>query len=265
MLNYPNKISSTLPIGIFDSGVGGISVLADIYNILPNETYLYYADSFNAPYGEKSVKEIQKLALKVANFLIKKKIKALVVACNTATSAAIDLMRSSFSIPVIGMEPALKPAVEKFPQGKIVIIATPITLEEKKYQLLLKRFYNQAQIYSLPCPTLVELIEQGITEGSIIDEELNKIFFEWKNKKLDVIVLGCTHFPFIRKSLQNFFPTTQLIDGNKGTAQQLKRILEEENLLNIANNKLNYDKKITFYTSGDEEKILPLCRKLLEN
>lgn len=261
---------NSLPIGIFDSGVGGISVLAEITKCLPNERFIYYADSKNAPYGIRQVDEVKKISLDITHYLVDKGIKAIVVACNTATSAAIDQIRQELTIPVIGMEPALKPAVEIGNSGKIVVMATPMTLKEYKFNCLLNRFNRDRDIISLPCPGLVELIEGGHTKGEKVETYLRNLFATLPLDEVSVIVLGCTHYLFVKREIRDILdPKIKIIDGNHGTAKNLKRILEAHNLLNknsinLTQSKVQNLPAVEYYTSGDENIVIPLCKRLLE-
>lgn len=249
------------PIGFFDSGVGGISVLKEAIKLLPNENFIYYGDSKNAPYGNKSVDEIKKLSFNVAEFLIERNIKALVVACNTATSAAIKDLRIKYSsIPVIGIEPALKPAVEIKREGKILIMATPVTLAEKKFNNLLKKYNNKAEIVPVPCDGLAELIESGVTNGSKVKEYLKEKLSIYINSKIAVIVLGCTHYPFIKDEISKVMPDVPIIDGSIGTVNQLNRKLTLLKLLNLGG-KRGYVKMIN---SSDDKEIIELSNRLLK-
>lgn len=224
---------SRRPIGVFDSGVGGISVLKELLQHLPNERFVYYADTANAPYGIKTKAQVAGLSYKIARFLIEdQQAKALIVACNTATSAAIKLLREKFSVPIIGMEPALKPAVARANGEPVLVMATPMTLREEKFQSLLSKYGQGNKIISLPCPGLVELIEAGETEGAKIKAYLEKLFSSIETTHIGAVVLGCTHYIFVRKEIACFFPTgTMIIDGNEGTAKQVKRVLEINGLL----------------------------------
>ena len=161
------------PVAFFDSGLGGISVLRETVRLLPQENYLYYGDSLHAPYGVKSEAQIQALSLAAAEHLVSAGAKAIVVACNTATSAAIGLLRQTYpDIPVIGTEPALKPAVEKYPGGRILVMATPMTIRQEKFQALKRQFDDQAQIIGLPCEGLMEFVERGELRGSAVEAYL---------------------------------------------------------------------------------------------
>jgi glutamate racemase len=250
------------PIGFFDSGVGGLSVMKKTLEILPYENYIYFGDAKNAPYGVKSLEEVKQLTFKAVEFLIDKGVKAIVVACNTATSAAIEDLRSVYKdIPIVGIEPALKPAVEKHKKGTIIIMATPMTLAEKKFKNLMDKYGVNSDIVSLPCAGLVEFIEQGILSG----DELNSFLYEKLNKYINnpisAIVLGCTHYPFVKDEILRVVGNeVDIIDGSEGTARELKRRLLEEDLLKDDNNK----GKIEIYTSLQDEKIIELSKRLIE-
>ena len=219
-------------IAVFDSGVGGISVLRELVKLMPGENYLYFGDSANAPYGKKSTEEVRLLTLKNAQMLFARKIKALVVACNTATAAAIDLLRETFPNQIIlGIEPALKPAVRQFPTGTIGIMATQVTLREEKLSRLLAQFPD-TRVEKIAAPGLVELIEQGKANAPETEDLLRKILSPYKGK-LDGLVLGCTHYPFVKQAISRILGDgTILFDGGEGTARQARRCLEERGLLN---------------------------------
>lgn len=250
---------NNLPIGFFDSGVGGVSVLAEAARLLPCESMIYLGDSLHNPYGTKEVAKIRMLSFQAAEFLIKLGIKALVVACNTATSAAINDLRCNLDIPVIGMEPALKPGVERCGQGDIVVMATPVTLREKKFQCLLENYRGDHHIISLPCPGLAELIEGGTYRGQAVQNYLENIFASIDMGKVSVIVLGCTHYVFIKKQIAELFPQVVIIDGNIGTVKNLQRILTKKNLLADQNEK---KRTIQYYATADPERFVPLCEEL---
>jgi glutamate racemase len=251
------------PIGFFDSGVGGISVLREAVKLLPKEDFVYFGDSGNAPYGTRSVDEVRKLTFDAVDFLLGKNVKAVVVACNTATSAAIeDLRREYAEMPIIGIEPALKPAVEFGRQGKILIMATPMTLAEKKFSSLMKRYEEEAEIQPLPCPGLVELIESGVTDGPLVEDYLRRKLEPFTEAGVAAVVLGCTHYPFIKGTLKKVLKEgTPIIDGSIGTAMQLKRELSRCGLLNRRNNR----QKVEIFNSKDDVKLISLSHKLLES
>ena len=251
----------SLSIGFFDSGVGGLSVLRETIKLMPNENYIYFGDSKNAPYGVKTVEEVQKLSFKAIDFLLSKGVKAIVVACNTATSAAIEELRNFYrDIPIIGIEPALKPAVELNREGAVVIMATPMTLAEKKFNALQQKYKSQAVIAPLPCGGLVELIESGNIEGELVENYLREKFKEVNSDKIASVVLGCTHYPFVRGTITKILGgDVPVIDGSDGTSRHLKNVLEESNMLSD-----NKDKgKVQIYNSLEREDIINLCFTLL--
>lgn len=222
------------PIGVFDSGFGGISVLRELVALMPQENYIFYGDSKHAPYGTKTLAEVQRLTCADAKYLVEQGVKALVVACNTATSAAIPILRREYAdMPVIGIEPALKPAVLVKAYPRVLVMATPMTLREEKFHKLMDKFREQATILPLPCPGLVEFVERGELEGPELEAFLNELFAEYKENPVDCVVLGCTHYPFVRTTIQKVLGKNVLIfDGGAGTARETQRRLKEMGLLN---------------------------------
>ena len=219
-----------LPIGVFDSGLGGISVLKELMALMPEEHYLYFGDSANAPYGTRTTEEVKVLTLNAAAKLYERGIKALVVACNTATAAAITQIREEYpNLIVVGIEPALKMATDRFPRGHVGIMATQVTLREEKLEHLVCRFPD-ATVEKIPAPGLVELVEQGKTESKETEQLLREILNPYIGQ-LDAIVLGCTHYPFVKDSIQKILgENVQVLDGGAGTARQTCRLLEESGL-----------------------------------
>lgn len=221
------------PIGVFDSGLGGISVLRACTALLPQENFLFFGDSANAPYGEKDLAQVQALTLSGVDRLLAQGVKAVVVACNTATSAAIVLLRGRYpSLPIIGIEPAVKPAAQARDSSQVIVMATPLTIREDKYQRLAAAFCGEAGVISLPCKGLAEMVEAGLWEGAVLDAYLQELFLPFRYCNVDYIVLGCTHYPFVRRAIRkNFGRPVEIIDGSDGTARQLKRQLERAGLL----------------------------------
>ena len=233
------------PIGVFDSGIGGLTVLKKIIEILPNEEYIYYADTNNVPYGTKPKDDVKKYIKDAVDFLISKNVKTIVVACNTATSIAIKDLRNTYSIPIIGIEPAAKPAVENRGDKKVLIMATPTTIKEEKLRYLLERLNAKEYVDLIAMPKLVEFAEKKEFNTSDVKEYLQQELERYNLEEYSELVLGCTHFPFFRDILKEVFPKdTQIIDGSLGVANRLKNVLEEQELL--GNNKL----KIEYYYSG---------------
>ena len=258
-----------LPIGVFDSGIGGISVLAGIIKILPNEEFIYFADTLHAPYGDKPEDVVRALSIKAAEFLSSVGIKCLVVACNTATGAAIDEIRKMCAFPVVGMEPAVKPAVELGLNGKILVMVTPLTLKSNKFNELIRHYKDRSEIVPLPCPGLVEIIEQGHTHGREIEDYLSRIFSSVSKEAISAIVLGCTHFVLIKEEIVKMGGREiNVIDGNYGTARQLRRTLQNERLLNNAieeKSKIPLKAQVKFYISGNGKEVIRRCKQLLQN
>ena len=219
-------------IGVFDSGLGGISVLRHLRRVLPEEKFLYFGDSSNAPYGTKTKDEVKALTFAAAEKLMDRGIKALVVACNTATSAAINDLRAAWpDLIIIGIEPALKLAADKFPGGALGVMATPMTLREEKFAALMARYEGSCRVYKLPAPGLVELIESGKADSPEAEELLKNLFAACP-EKLDAVVLGCTHYPFASEALRRVLgEDVALLDGGDGTARETRRRLAAADLL----------------------------------
>ncbi|MDO8142553.1 MAG: glutamate racemase [Candidatus Brocadiales bacterium] len=258
-----------LPIGVFDSGIGGISVLAEIVKILPKEEFIYFADTLHAPYGGKPEDVVRALAIKAAEFVSSVGIKCLVVACNTATGAAINEIRRLYDFPVVGMEPAVKPAVELGLSGKILVMATPLTLKSKKFNELICHYKHCSEIIPLPCPGLVEIIEHDHTCGREIEDYLSHLFSFINKEAISAIVLGCTHYVLIKKEIVKIMGRKiSVIDGNYGTARHLKTILLKERLLNnriVEKPEIPLKADIKFYISENEKEVIRRCRQLLQN
>ncbi|MDD2649211.1 MAG: glutamate racemase [Eubacteriales bacterium] len=222
-------MNSDSPIGMFDSGMGGISVLKTALRLMPAENFVYFGDTANAPYGDKSESEILKLSLSAVDKLLKYDIKALVIACNTATAASANALRRRLSIPVIGMEPALKPASSIRHGGKVIVLATKATLSLEKFHILMEKY--GADAYPLPAPELVHFVESGVFDSPKLDSYLSELFSPYKNDQIDAVVLGCTHYPFLKSAIQRAAGSgAVLVDGNEGTIKRLISVLEEKSL-----------------------------------
>lgn len=249
-----------LPIAVFDSGVGGISVLRELVRQLPHEDFLYYGDSANAPYGDKDTQTVRTLTMQAFSRMETLGFKAIVVACNTATSAAIRTLRERYTdIPVIGIEPALKPAVDRHPNGRVIVMATETTLRETKFAALMAKYQTRCEIRSLPCPGLMEYVERSELDSPALEGYLRKVLTPQLCTHTDAIVLGCTHYPFLRPVLQRIAGTeTELIDGSEGTARETARQLQRCQL-----QKEQGTGRVEFRNSRPDEQILTLCRRLL--
>lgn len=220
-------------IAVFDSGVGGISVLRQLRKLMPGENYIYYGDSANAPYGSRTTEEVRALTLAAAEKLTAEyPVKALVIACNTATAAAIEVLRKTYpDLIVIGIEPAVKLAADHHPHGRVGVMATRVTLNQERFEDLLARCGGGLEIVRIPAPGLVELIEEGKTDSAETEVLLEQILGPWRDE-LDALVLGCTHYPFVKDTVSRILgEKTELLDGSAGTARETKRRLAEAGLL----------------------------------
>ena len=245
-----SAIAVNAPIGVMDSGVGGLSVLKHLTRQLPHEHFIYFADSAHAPYGNKTATEIQQRCEIVADILIAKGAKALVVACNTATAAAIGSMRQHYTLPIIGMEPAVKPAAAASKNGIIGVLATTGTLQSAQFAALLEHYGQNVQVVTQACVGLVECIEQGQLDAPQTQALLKQYCQPLMAAGADTIVLGCTHYPFVRQYIQDIVgPNVTLIDTGAAVAKRLQQVLEQQQMLNAATEAGDY----VFLTSGTEE------------
>lgn len=238
-----------MKIAFFDSGIGGISVLHQALKLMPNEDYLYYADTDHVPYGTKEKSQVKAYILKAVDFILQNDVKALVVACNTATSVAINTLRERYAIPILGMEPAVKPAVRRIQNGdikkRILVTATPMTLKEDKLHQLLNQWDQGHIVDLLPLPELVNLAEAGEFADKAVRNYLDSAFSELDLHAYCTVVLGCTHFNFFKDTISSYLEEgASIIDGSLGTVCYLERILYEHHL------KEHNQGKIEFYTSG---------------
>jgi glutamate racemase len=240
-----NKINN---IGVFDSGVGGLSVLKAIRTLLPHVNLIYVADSAHVPYGNKSPETIQQRSLVLTNFLLEQHhAKAIVVACNTATAAAVSLLREKFTVPIIGMEPAVKPAAAASKNKIIGVLATEGTLKSAQFAALLERFAQDIKVITQPCHGLVEKVEQGLLHDALTRELVARYTRPLIEQGVDTIILGCTHYPFLRPLIADVAgPAVTLIETGDAVARRLQQVLQENDLLS-AN---QFNGKEIFYTSG---------------
>ena len=218
------------PIGVFDSGVGGLTVAREIMRNLPHERIVYFGDTARVPYGSKSRQTIIRFSEQIIRFLKTKEVKAIVIACNTATSAAANELRDTYDIPIIGMEPALKVACDRGhgKRQRVIVAATPLTLRERKFAVLMDRFKADHTIFPEPCPGLVEIVEHGqLDDHDVVMRTLHQYFDQYDLSTIDSVVLGCTHFVFYRDYFRELLPdTAAIIDGNEGTVRHLGVVLE---------------------------------------
>lgn len=247
------------PIGVFDSGVGGLSVLREIRQLLPHERLLYVADSGHVPYGEKSPEFIRQRSQQITEFLLRQGAKALVLACNTATAAAVGSLREHYpQLPIVGMEPAVKPAAAATRSGVVGVLATTGTLQSAKFAALLDRFASNVQVITKPCPGLVECVESGELDSASTRELLEALVHPLLDKGCDTLILGCTHYPFIRPLLRQMVPqSVSLIDTGAAVARQLQRVLAARDLL--AQQRSGED---AFWSSGDSTRLAAVLPRL---
>lgn len=251
-----------LPIGFMDSGLGGLSVLKEAVQVMPYEDFVYFGDSANAPYGTKKPEIIRDLTFHVVERLMERGIKGLAIACNTATSAAVKELRLKYpDLPLVGIEPAIKPAVEKNHGGTILVMATPMTIQQEKFQRLLALYNDRAKIVPVPCKGLMEFVEQGDLDGEFLDEYFTHHLLPYVEDDTETIVLGCTHYPFLKKHLQQFLGNREihLIDGSLGTALELKRRIQEKGWIHEEAR----ERKIIIENSSDDPEMLARSHRLL--
>lgn len=249
----------TQPIGVFDSGLGGLSVWKEIRQVLPHESMLYYADSANCPYGTRSAEEIIALSDKIVQYLISKGAKAIVVACNTATSAAIGYLRGHYNVPFIGMEPAIKPAAHNTQTGNIGVLATQGTLESDKFHNTRQRFASHVKVFTQVGYGLVEAVENQVIDSPETQQLLQKYLGFMLANQVDQIVLGCTHYPFLLPQMQEIVgEKAHFINPAIAVARHTKTVLEQHNLLNDSQNLPTY----SFETSGNQTTLLEFVEKI---
>lgn len=248
------------PIGVFDSGLGGLSVLKECLKQLPKEQFIYYGDTKFAPYGTKEKNAIIERCIFICDFLIQKQVKAIVVACNTATSVAIQTLRERYDIPIIGVEPALKVAANQKQNQNIVVMATPLTLKEQKFDDLLQKYEKDHHIIKMPCPKFVSIVEEDPSnKQELVNCQIDEYKDILKNLKVDCVVLGCTHFVFLKKYIENYFNyNVILVDGNIGTAKNLKNILTSKKKLG------ENSSHIQIYNSSNDPSTIELSKKLID-
>ena len=246
------------PVGIFDSGVGGVSVLRELRAQLPLENVVYYGDTAHAPYGTKPPKVVMARVRQVMAELLNRNVKAVVIACNTATSVAAATLRAEMTLPIIGMEPALKPAHQLRHGGQVLVMATPLTLRLPKFAALMARYGEGAS--PLPCPGLMELVEAGHLDDVEVTAYLTQLFAPYAHTAVDAVVLGCTHYVFLKPLLRRMLPPeTAILDGNAGTIRQLQRVLTDHGSLRQQGDPGH----VELLTSGDPALVLPGMERLL--
>jgi glutamate racemase len=249
------------PVGVFDSGVGGLSVLTELRRLLPSEEYLYVADQAHVPYGLRSREEVRRYCFEIVDFLLRRGSKLVVVACNTASAAALQPLRTIHpNIPFVGMEPAVKPAAEESRRGVIGVIATEATFQGELFASVVHRYARGVKVVTHTVPGLVEWIEAGETEGPALEAMLRVQLQPLLDAGIDELVLGCTHYPFARQALQNVVgPDVKIIDPGPAIARRTAYVLAKRNLCSVGG-----PGSVLCFTSGDPDAFSRVSRKLLE-
>ncbi|HEX9388648.1 MAG TPA: glutamate racemase [Anaerolineales bacterium] len=251
---------SNSPIGIFDSGVGGISVLRAIREQMPEESVIYFGDQGHIPYGPRPMEQIRAFSEAITKFLLEHDGKIIVVACNTASAAALRYLREKFpDVQFVGMEPAVKPAAEYTQTGNVGVLATPATFQGALYASVVERFANGVELLQNTCPGLVQQIEQGNLDGKETRQILEDALLPMLEKNIDTVVLGCTHYPFVIPLIQKIVgEKVRVIDPAPAVAKQTGRLLEARGMRNESESKND----VKFYTSGNPEELKSLLPKL---
>lgn len=239
------------PIGVFDSGIGGLSVLQEIHHLLPNENLIYVGDSAHAPYGDRSAKYVRQRSQEISDFLLDQGAKAVVIACNTATAEAANLLRETLDIPVIGMEPAIKPAAQLSKNGIIGVLATQRTINSERLLGLTERYAKDKKVLAQPCPGLVEQVENGDLNSNKTETLLRQFIEPLLIQGADALILGCTHYPFLLPMIRKITgKEIEILETGRPVASQLRRVLEKNLLINLEDT----DKvTIDFYNSSQED------------
>ena len=252
-----------MKIGMFDSGIGGLTVLHEALKLLPDEAYFYYADTDNVPYGDKSIEQIRDYSEKAVGFLADKGCEAVVIACNTATAAAAAYLRSRFTIPILGIEPAVKPAVEHNAGKRRLVIATEVTVREKKLEELISRVDNKGLVDVKATPGLVGFAERGEFDSPAVRECLKEELAGIKLEEYGILVFGCTHFNHFKAALKDIMaPGTEMIDGSAGTARNLVKVLKSRGCVSEGKGQIHY------FRSGREvtdKETIEFYKKLMEH
>ena len=219
-------------IGVFDSGVGGMTLLHELIKLMPHEDYIYFADVDHVPYSHQSPENILQFVDQAVQYLIQRGCKVIVLACNTATNVAVELLREKYELPIVAIQPAVKVAADHSEDDKrILTCATPVTLKSTRYQNLVRSLNIEHRLDNLPLPGLVEFAERGVFDGLEVEAYLQQHIGSLNTPEHHFIVLGCTHFTFFEPVIERLFPNLEAIDGNYGTAKQVKRVLEEQTQL----------------------------------
>ena len=258
-------LSQNAPIGVFDSGVGGLTVVREIMRQMPNEKIIYFGDTARVPYGSKSKETVTRFSKQIVRFLQSHQVKTIVVACNTASAYALDDLEKETDIPVIGvLKPGAKTAAEVTKNGKIGVIATEATIGSQMYSKYIKELNKQVTIYGKACPLFVPLVEEGLWQDPVTDEIAKRYLTELIDIDIDTLILGCTHYPLIRSTLGRIMgENVTLVNPAYETAMELKSLLEEKGLLNEEHPKLG-ENQYQFYVSDGAEKFKRFANSIIK-
>lgn len=263
MISKGKNDEASRPIGVFDSGIGGLTVVKELSRLLPDERIIYFGDTARVPYGNKSKETVIHYSLQIAYFLLKKKIKLLVVACNSASSVSLPTLKRHFHIPIIGViEPGAKSAVSSSSNDNIGVIGTLGTVSSLSYKKALKKVNRKVKVYQQACPLFVPLAEDGWNKTKIAQDVSNEYLKHLPNKGIDTLILGCTHYPLLKDVIQNSVgKNVKLIDSGVETAKEVKKILEKKNLLNA--HKQSERNHSVFYVSDFPHKFREVSQRFL--
>ena len=240
-----------MSIGVFDSGIGGLTVLKEIRKVLPNEKIFYFGDTARVPYGEKTKELITRYSKEIVEFLLDKEVSAIVVACNTATALALEELKKTFKIPIIGVIKAgAKTAINTTKSGNIGVIGTKATVNSKRYEEEIKKLSENIKVIAKACPLFVPAVEEGILDGKLVDQII-KTYLDDFEKEIDTLILGCTHYPLLKSAIGKIYTNLNIVDPARETALDLKEILEEKNLLK---NDATKNKEVKYYVTDGKDK-----------
>ncbi len=255
------------PVGVFDSGIGGLSVLQEIHALLPRENLIYVGDSAHAPYGDRSASHVRQRSLEIAEFLLDQGVKAIVIACNTATAEAASLLRNTLDVPVIGLEPAIKPAAQLSKSGIIGVLATQRTISSERLLGLTERYASNKKVLAQACPGLVEQVEKGDLDSETTEALLRDYIEPLLQKGADALILGCTHYPFLLPVIRRITgDKIDILETGRPVARRLNSILQQNGLLNLVQHGTKDEKgMITFYNSSTDKHHHHAMRTLWKN
>jgi glutamate racemase len=252
-------MSTGAPIGVFDSGLGGLSVAREIRARLPGEPLLYFADTAYCPYGGRPLEQIRERSLVAVGELVRRGASVVVVACNTASGAALEAVRGVFDLPIVGLEPAVKPAAAGSRRGRVGVLATGATLKTDRFDRLLREHARDVEVIPQACPGLVELVEAGQTEGEEVHAALRALLEPLSAAEIDAAVLGCTHYPFLRTAIQMVLgPNVQIFDSGAAVARQVERTLEARGVRSASAD----GGPLHLLTTGESESVRPVAQRL---